>query len=225
MYRNIHRHIPLFALLISGCGTITTPPVPMHTAAEHVPYTAPAVPVATGGAIFNAASHRPLFEDRRARLVGDTITITIEETLQATQQSTTKLDRSGSLSAGITAFPFAKASTLAKLNAGANSATSQSGDGTTDSNNTFNGTITVLVQQVLPNGNLVVSGEKHIGVNQNVDILRFSGIVNPNDIRAGNNVSSLQVAEARVEQRGRGDVGRIQGMGWLSRFFLSVAPV
>ena len=83
----------------------------------------------------------------------------------------------------------------------------------------------MLVREVLPNGNLLVTGEKQIGVNQNVDVLRFSGIVNPTHIRGGNVVSSTQVAEARLEQRGRGDVGRIQGMGWLTRFFLSVAPV
>lgn len=78
---------------------------------------------------------------------------------------------------------------------------------------------------MLPNGNLVVAGEKQIGVNQSVDVMRFSGVVNPVTIRAGNLVSSSQVAEARLEQRGRGDVGRIQGLGWLSRFFLSIAPV
>ncbi|RYY60197.1 MAG: flagellar basal body L-ring protein FlgH, partial [Comamonadaceae bacterium] len=72
---------------------------------------------------------------------------------------------------------------------------------------------------------LLVSGEKQIGVNGNVDVMRFSGIVNPATIRVGNTVSSTQVADARLEQRGRGDLGRVQGLGWLSRFFLSIAPV
>ena len=224
MYRNL---FAASALLLAGCAsTLTTPPVPMLTAPpQQVAAYAPPVAAATTGAIFNAATHRPLFEDRRARLVGDTLTIQVEETLNASQQSTTSLDRSGSLSAGINALPFLSAANLAKLNANASSKTEQGGDGKTNSSNTFSGVITVLVQQVLPNGNLLVAGEKHIGVNQNVDILRFSGIVNPHDIRAGNTVSSTQVAEARLEQRGRGDVGRVQGLGWLTRFFLSVAPV
>ena len=83
----------------------------------------------------------------------------------------------------------------------------------------------MLVQQVLPNGNLLVVGEKQIGVNQNVDVMRFSGIVNPVNIRSGNVVASTSVAEARLEQRNRGDIGRVQGLGFLSRFFLSIAPV
>jgi flagellar L-ring protein precursor FlgH len=220
----LRRFAPALSLLAAGCATVATPDVPMHQPPA-VPQAMPAPLPPTTGAIFQAGSHRPLFEDRRARLVGDTVTIQIEETVTASQQSTTKLDRSSSLNAGISAFPFAKAATLGKLSANANSATNGTADGKTDATNTFNGVITVTVQQVLPNGNLVVAGEKHIGVNQNVDVVRFSGIVNPVTIRAGNVVSSTQVAEARLEQRGRGDVGRIQGLGWLSRFFLSVAPV
>ncbi len=149
----------------------------------------------------------------------------IEEQVSASQQSSSKVGRGGSLSAGISALPFASARLLNRLSAEAASNVSGNGDGQTDSSNTFSGTITVLVQQVLPNGNLLVTGEKQIGVNQNVDVMRFSGIVNPVTIRGGNVVSSNQVAEARLEQRGRGDIGRVQGLGILTRFFLSVAPV
>jgi flagellar L-ring protein precursor FlgH len=213
------------ALALAGCASTVAPPrvemlqVPSPALADAAP------PPPTTGAIFQAATHRPLFEDRRARLVGDTLTIQIEETVNASQQSTTKLARDGSISAGISALPFARASSLAKLSANANSALAGSADGKTDSVNTFTGTITVTVRQVLPNGNLLVAGEKQMGVNQNVDVMRFSGIVNPATIRTGNLVSSTQVADARLEQRGRGDVGRVQGLGWLSRFFLSIAPV
>ena len=210
--------------LAAGCAAVTTPDVEMLKA---VPVTQAAAPVAApgNGAIFQVATHRPLFEDRRARLAGDTLTIQIEETVQASQQSTTKVDRGGSIAAGMSALPFASTKILGKLSADANSTVAGNADGNTKSSNTFTGVITVTVQQVLANGNLLVAGEKQIGVNQNVDVMRFSGVVNPVTIRAGNVVSSNQVAEARLEQRGRGDVGRIQGLGWLSRFFLTVAPV
>jgi flagellar L-ring protein precursor FlgH len=214
------------AALLSACAVVTTPPVDMHSTAPVLP-PAPPVALPTTGAIFVAASHRPLFEDRRARLAGDTLTIQIEETLTASQQSTTKLDRSGKVDSSVSGLPFgiANAKMLGKLGVGGESSTSGSGDGKTNSSNTFTGVITVTVLQVMPNGNLLVSGDKQIGVNQNVDVLRFSGVVNPVTIRAGNVVSSTQIADARLEQRGRGDVGRVQGLGWLSRFFLSVAPV
>lgn len=212
------------ALLLCGCATVRAPEVDIHPPVPQLPEPAP-VGAATTGAIFQAASYTPLFEDRRARHVGDTLTILIEETVTASQQSTTKIDRSGGVTAGVSALPFASARTLGRLSIGANSSVNGSGDGKTGSSNMFSGVITVLVQQVLPNGNMLVVGTKQIGVNQNVDVLRFSGVVNPMTIRAGNVVSSTQVAEARVEQRGRGDVGQIQGLGWLSRFFLSIAPV
>lgn len=215
------------AALLSACATVSTPPVEMHTPAAPPVAVAPVAPPPTAGAIFQAATHRPLFEDRRARLVGDTVTIQIEETLNASQQSTSKFDRGGQVDASVSALPFGilQGSRMGKLGVNAQSSTSGSGDGKTNSSNTFTGVITVTVLQVLPNGNLVVGGDKQIGVNQNVDVVRFSGVVNPVTIRAGNVVSSTQVADARLEQRGRGDVGRVQGLGWLSRFFLSVAPV
>lgn len=222
-----HRFILVWvALALGGCAAVRAPEVqmlgslPPQRLVVEAPQPAPAP-----GAIFQASTHRPLFEDRRARLVGDTLTIVIEEQVSASQQSSSKVGRGGSLSAGVSGLPFAPVRLLNRLSIEAESNVSGNGDGKTDSSNTFSGTITVLVQQVLPNGNLLVTGEKQIGVNQNVDVMRFSGIVNPVTIRGGNVVSSNQVAEARLEQRGRGDIGRVQGLGLLTRFFLSVAPI
>ena len=77
---------------------------------------------------------------------------------------------------------------------------------------------------LLPNGHLVVTGEKQIGVNHNVDVLRFSGQIDPRAIQAGNSVASAQIANVRIEQRGKGQAADAQGIGWLGRFFLSVLP-
>jgi flagellar L-ring protein FlgH len=209
-----------------GCAVVTAPNVEMLTTAPPAMQTAPTAVAAANGSIFQATTYRPLFEDRRARLVGDVLTIQIEERVTASQQSSSKIDKSGSAQAGVSVAPLLKSNILDKLTqVEGSSKLASDAKGQTDSSNTFSGTITVLVQQVLPNGNLLVTGEKQIGVNQNVDVMRFSGIVNPTTIRAGNVVSSVQVAEARLEQRGRGDIGRSQGAGWLSRFFLSFAPV
>lgn len=224
------KFLPLLcaALLASGCAVLDTPNVEMHpvpAASAPAAAAAPLPAAASTGAIFNASTHRPLFEDRRARLVGDTLTIRIEETASATQQSTTNVARNGSIAAGVSQLPYASLRTLGRLQLDATSDLENKGDGKTNSSNNFSGVITVTVRQVFANGNLLVSGEKQIGVNGNVDVMRFSGVVNPATIRVGNTVSSTQVADARLEQRGRGDVGRVQGLGWLSRFFLSIAPV
>jgi flagellar L-ring protein FlgH len=81
------------------------------------------------------------------------------------------------------------------------------------------------VRQVLPNGHLLIAGEKQIGVNSNVDVLRFSGQVDPRSIQPGNSVPSAQIANVRLEHRGRGAQADAQAMGWLSRIFLSVLPI
>jgi flagellar L-ring protein precursor FlgH len=98
------------------------------------------------------------------------------------------------------------------------------GKGATAADNLFTGTITVTVVEVLLNGNLVVSGEKQIGITHNSETLRFSGVVNPVTILAGNTVASTQVADARIDYRGSGYIDEAQAMGFLERFFLTILP-
>ncbi len=190
-----------------------------------VPVAPAAAPArAATGSLFQTASYRPSFEDRRARLVGDTITIQIVENVTASQQSSSTVNRATSVDSNISAFPVGSAAGLAKLGIGATSNNDMSGKGGTQSANTFSGSITATVIEVMPNGHLVVSGEKQIGVNQNVDVLRFSGTVDPRLVQPGSIVSSTQVANVRVESRGRGAQGEAQTVGWISRFLLAFQP-
>jgi flagellar L-ring protein precursor FlgH len=176
------------------------------------------------GAIFQAASYRPLFEQHRARLVGDTLTVSIQERVNASQSSSSKADRSGALAAAVTAVPGVAANSFGRASAGATSSNVTEGKGENANSNEFSGTVTAVVLAVLPNGHLLISAEKQIGVNNNVDVLRFSGQVDPRAIQAGNSVASTAVANVRIEQRGRGVAEGVHGVGWLSRFFLSLSP-
>jgi len=225
-----HLHLRLMALLSlavlsTGCETLRKTPQVELVPVTPVRYaTAPVATAPASGSLFQAASYRPAFEDPRARLPGDTLTIQISENITASQRSSASIDRSGETSASVTALPFLKAPLLGKLTTGAESSNTFAGQGNTRSENKFEGSITATVLEVLPNGHLVVAGEKQIGVNQNVDVLRFSGTVDPRQIRPGNVVASTQVANARVESRGRGAQGEALSIGWLARFFLSVIP-
>ncbi len=211
------------AALLGGCSTIwprvevadTTPPLPAA-----MPHPGP-----SDGSIFQAATYRPLFEDYRARLVGDTLTVQIVEKVAASQSSTSSIDKSGTLAGSLTALPGVRAAEVAKVTAGGSSTNSFAGKGAVASSNDFSGTITVVVRQVLPNGHLMIAGEKQIGVNNNVDVLRFSGQVDPRAIQPGNSVPSAAIANVRLEQRGRGAQSEAQAMGWLGRVFLSVMPI
>lgn len=178
------------------------------------------------GSLFQAATYRPGFEDPRARMVGDSLTIVIEERVTATQKSTSNVSKTGSVESGITSLPLVgtNASLLGKLGAGADSTNTFKGTGDTANDQTFQGAISATVMDVLPNGHLVVVGEKQVGINQHVDVLQFSGTVDPRHVKPGNVVNSTQVANARILSRGRGQQAEAQQIGWLSRFFLSVLP-
>ena len=214
------------ALLLAGCGTVGPQKVEidMPTSGRTAAMQS-APPPQANGAIFQVGSYRGFFEDRKARLLGDTLTVQIEEKLSARQSSTSSLDRKGSVDASIAALPFTGKHALSKLGVNGSSGNTFEGKGSTLSDNTFVGTITVTVVEVLPNGNLVVAGEKQVGINQNIESLKFAGVVSPMTIQAGNVVSSTQVADARMQVRGKGDIDRAQTTGWLSRFFLSFLPI
>ena len=213
------------ALLLPGCASLSPPPpVDILPTTPPVLTTTPRAAAPVTGSLFHQASYRPAFEDRRARMVGDTVTIQIVENVTASQKSSSTVDRNSDISAGISALPFVNKTFTDKTALGADSSNTFAGKGGTESANTFAGSITAAVIDILPNGHLVVAGEKQIGVNQNVDILRFSGTVDPRTLQPGSIVNSTQVANVRVESRGRGAQNEAQVMGWLARFFLTFLP-
>jgi flagellar L-ring protein precursor FlgH len=222
--------LALACLAAAGCNTV--PPTQIHQ-----PMTARPAPVAqpqlqpSGGSIYQAASpnqpyfgYRPLFEDRRARSVGDTLVIQINEKTAASKKSDSSAERSQSSTFGIGSLAGLPGKSFLNSSLDASSDSKFDGKGAATNNNDFVGTITVTVTEVLPNGNLLVSGEKQIGINQGSEFIRFSGVVNPATIAAGNSVSSAQVADARMEYRANGYIDEAQVMGWLARFFLTFLP-
>jgi flagellar L-ring protein precursor FlgH len=213
------------ALLGSGCASVPQP-AKVDFAEPRIAQVATAAPRPATGSLFQTVNYRPVFEDRRARLVGDVVTIQIVENVTASQVSSSTNNRTSSIAAGITAVPGLTfpSNTQSQATLGATSAADFAGKGGTQSANTFSGSITATVAEVLPNGHLQVVGEKQIGVNQNVDMLRFTGTVDPKSIQPGNIVSSTQVANVRVESRGRGAQHEAQTTGWLTRFFFNVSP-
>ena len=221
-----------FVALLLGAGFLCTgcQSVPQKVVVDFVePKVALPTPASVAGrpangSLFNPSNYRPAFEDPRARNVGAIVTIMIVENVTASQKSASTVDRNSGVSSAITALPNQTAAGLGSLNVGASTNNTFSGKGGTESTNAFSGSISATVIEVMPNGNLVVLGEKQIGVNQNVDVLRFSGTVDPRIMQPGNMVNSTQVANVRVESRGRGAQGEAQTVGWLSRVFLSFSP-
>ncbi|QEA12588.1 flagellar basal body L-ring protein FlgH [Comamonas flocculans] len=219
------------ALLAAGCASVNPAP-PIDVLPTEPPRLAPPAPVSgpATGSLFNAATYRPAMEDQRARFVGDLVTIEINETIDAKQNSQSEVARNGSNSGGITALPLVPASILGKASIGAGYESDFNGKGNTSSNNQFKSSVTAMVTEVLPNGNLVIAGEKQVGVNRSVDVLRFSGTIDPRHLRrgagghTGNVIDSQYVANVRVVSRGLGEQAEAQAMGWLARAFNSITP-
>lgn len=207
---------------LAGCGTTPTTIVAHPTTAR--PQVQPVV-VAGNGAIYQAAAYRPLFEDRRARHVGDVLTIVINEKTQASKQASSNGSKDSEVDSSISAVAGLPLKMFQGLGVNAESSTQYADKSALNSSNTFSGNVTVTVIEVLPNGNLVVAGEKQIALDKGTEYIRLSGVVQPDTIQAGNTVSSTKVADARLEYRTSAKFDSAEVMGWLGRFFLSFIPL
>ncbi|PKH72059.1 flagellar basal body L-ring protein FlgH [Stenotrophomonas sp. Betaine-02u-21] len=197
------------------------------------PALAPVQPVmppqaqATAGAIYAAGPSLQLYSDRRARDVGDLLTITLLENTQAQMSANTATSKESELAIGTPTIFGAPVTLGGKdiLSATANGSRDFTGRGNSAQSNRLQGNVTVTVMQRLPNGNLVVQGQKNLRLNQGDELVQVQGIVRAADIAPDNTIPSSRVADARIVYGGRGAVAQSNAMGWLSRFFNSgLAP-
>jgi flagellar L-ring protein precursor FlgH len=210
------------AAVLAGCQSV--PPTNVHQPMSARPAARADNLANSNGAIFNAASSRPLFEDRRARYVGDTLTINITENTSASTNSSSSANRSSSISAAVPTVTGLPGKNFQGIGLSAETENDFAGKGASAAKNVFTGTITVTVIEVLENGNLLVSGEKQVAIGQGQEYIRLSGVVNPSFITATNTIASSRVADARVEYKESGYISEAQVMGWLARFFLTFLP-
>ena len=215
----------LGVVLATGCAQFPREPLvhqPMTARADSM---TPLGPRVATGAIWQDNGHGvALFEDRRPRNVGDILTIVISEKLNATKNSGANASRDGSASLAFAAIPKFLGGLLTGQDAKMTGTNALTAKGGANAANTFNGVITVTVVDVLGNGNLLVSGEKQMGINQGTEFIRFSGVVNPRTVSGNNTVLSTQVADARIEYTAKGYIDEAQQMGWMQRIFLNVMP-
>lgn len=181
--------------------------------------------VANGSIYQRRRGIRPLFEDSRPRMPGDILTIVLDEDVSAEKNSSSEANRDGSASLGGDIITLARINELQEAGFNIDGETDFSGSGGSQASNRFTGSITVTVVDVMPNGNLRVHGEKQIAINQGVEYIRFSGVIDPLRITGQNTVSSTAVADARIEYVGDGYINEAQHMGWLQRFFLNISPI
>jgi flagellar L-ring protein FlgH len=145
--------------------------------------------------------------DVRASQLYDLITIVVLDNSSAVSTGVTNTTRKSSVSAAVTLLAGPKSPTGALANlANANNNTQLQGQGTTSRGTTLSTTVTAEVTAVLPNGNLVVKGQKVISVNAEKQVITVQGIVRPDDLSPVNSVPSVRVARMEILVNGKGVV-------------------
>ena len=175
------------------------------------------------GSIYHAGYDLPLFENAVARRVGDTVTINLIESTAAQKSSSTKTSKSTKLDLpGPTVFGRpVTANGTEILGLDLNNATKFDGSGDSAQSNKLQGNVTVTVARRLPNGNLLVRGQKWIGINQGREYVRIQGVIRPMDIQADNTIPSYKVADANISYGAQGTLADANSMSWFTRFFNS----
>lgn len=182
---------------------------------------APVPPERNNGAIFQVSQRGGLFDDDKARQVGDILTVRLIERTQARKSANTSTSKDSSIELpGPTLFGGdVTVNGRPILDNRIENSRSFGGQGDSAQSNQLDGSITVTVAEVLANGNLVIRGEKWIRINQGQEYIRLRGVVRPVDIRADNTVLSTQLADVQVAYGGSGTLADSNQPGWLTRFF------
>lgn len=215
-----------FALisLLPGCAMMDEMSKPRRDM-EYAPAQAASyqMPQSNKGSIYQPGYEVRLFEDIRARRIGDILTINLVEKTDAKKESDTDIKKNtttsisaptilGSVDPSLVGFNFTSALGSSNDFAGETESTQK---------NSLSGSITVSVVDVMPNGYLKIRGEKRVRLNQGNEYIRVSGIIRPSDINPDNSIESTKIADATIMYTGEGALADANKIGWIARFFIS----
>lgn len=214
------------ALLLTACasapptivqGPVTAPPPQRPATIERV----------ATGSLFPPGGASLFSGRQKPRNIGDTLKVDISESLKASSASKTGINRDSSFSSKGSGDAGQNNLLRSLINQDVSGAGKSNfkGDGSTSSDSSFQGQLAASVINVLPNGNLVVAGERSIAVGGEIQTLRFSGMVNPSDIKDGNIIASADVVNARLEILGKGDITDNTKRNWLQRMLNNTLSV
>lgn len=206
----------------SACQTHKPKPAPAK-ADDGLAWTQQQPPPPTDGAIYQSGREVVYIENPIAHRVGDIVTIILSEQTAAQKSATTTTTKNNSLTMpGPTLF--GKAVTIKGNPILQNNITDGSkfdGEGASAQSNSLTGYLTCTVLKVLPNGNLYISGEKQIDLNQGKEFVQVTGVIRPIDLANDDSIPSYRVASAKITYDGKGAIADANTQSWLSRFFNS----
>ena len=217
----------LVAVSLTACTNVLPP-----QALTHSPQFEPVYPVPTArdtmatGAIYVGRQSDSWFGKGRNFQVGDVITVLLNESTQAarTQNGTVTRDSSNTLvPTGMQNYGAGLGGLMKGINLTGGSV-SNKGTGAADQQASLNGSVAVAVVEVMPNGNLVLRGEKQLALTEGTEVIQVAGIIRPEDVAPNNTVQSRRLANAQIAYRGTGDLANATRAGWGTSALLKLWP-
>jgi len=221
----------LFSLFFLGACATTDPIKPDDPSYAPVVKPSVAKPRLQEGSLYNQNHSIALFGNTNSHSIGDIITINLDERTVSSKSSAVGIDKQSDISllegeGGSTILGKALSKKLPlvgdiSIPLNASQSRAFAGDASADQSNRLQGNISVTITDILPNGNLMVRGEKWLTLNRGEEFIRISGILRPEDVTLQNTVVSTKLANARIAYSGTGELANSQKQGWLQRFFTS----
>lgn len=210
--------------VIAGCASIEQAKI-----LPNDPDFAPILPemeeeaIVPSGSLFKTNYVNNIYSDAKAHRVGDIISVVLNENTQAKKKAKTELKKNNSATLdpviGLNGEPVSIGGNTLQL--GINQDSNFKGDSKLDQSNSLNGFISVHVLRVLPNGNLMIRGEKWLTLNNGDEYVRLTGVIRPKDITSNNTIMSTKVANARIQYAGTGTFAEVNEQGFFTKFFNS----
>lgn len=169
-------------------------------------------------------SRGDLFRDPRASKIGDVITVNISINDRATMGNSTDRSQEAKVSQALNAATSLGPGYSADASLGADSKSSATGKGNIDRSEKIQLNIAAVVTDVMPNGNLLISGSQEVRVNYELRLLNIGGVVRPRDISRENTISYEKIAEARIAYGGRGRVSEMQQPAYAHQLYDILKP-
>ena len=191
----------------------------------------PAADALPTGSILGNSMHMSLFQGQRQWRVGVIITVVLNESTQASRNSSLITERKATNDALSSSWTNSLLSPngfwgdvrgdidLTKAEIGSE------GVGTAAQANALSGVITAMVAEVLPNGNLIVEGRKQLSLTEGAEFIQIRGVVRARDVQPDNTVSSMRMAQAQISYRGTGNLAESTQPGWITQLLFKYWPL
>ncbi|MBL4899312.1 MAG: flagellar basal body L-ring protein FlgH [Colwellia sp.] len=175
------------------------------------------------GSLFKENYVNNIYSDSKAHRIGDIISVILSESTQAKKNAKTELKKENNVVLDPIVGLGGNSVTLngQTVQFGINQNSKFKGDAKADQGNSLSGDISVHVLRVLPNGNLMIRGEKWITLNNGDEYIRLTGVIRAKDINSDNTILSTKIANARIQYAGTGSFADVNEQGWLTKFFNS----